>query len=128
MGWKAWLLAVSLVLVGGAVVLPALLEGEYRRAMSPDGRYTAIATYPLVELALPRFAGQSGDKSGYIRIEGADGTDYGKIPVAMVSMIHDIRWGEQGASLVAIGAWDFAHRTYAYWTEDQTREVTGRAD
>lgn len=130
MGWRSRLLLGGLVLVvvaGAGLTYLTTLEGEYRRETSPDGRYVAIATFPLAEIAVPRFPGQSGDKSGYIRIVDTDGTDYGKIPVPMVSMLYDIRWEAQGAYLVATGEWDFAGRTYWYWTDDQGGKVTGTA-
>ena len=97
-------------------------EGEYARINSPDGKYTAIATYSLSQLIIPRFPGQSGDKVGYVRIEGSNGIDYGKIPVPMIYMVHDIQWTNHGAQLVAVGDWDFAKREYRYWNKDQTKQ------
>ena len=104
--WKRRLLVASVALIAlpiGGVLFLAFQEGEYRREPSPDGRYTAIATYRVLDAMVPRFPGQSGDKAGHIRIEGTDGTDYGRMPVPMVSMIYDIRWEMGGAYLVAIG-------------------------
>lgn len=102
-------------------------EQFYLDRQSPDGRYTAIATYPAWELGVMRFPGQSGDKSGFVTIYGRDGTNYGKIPVPMVHMIHDIDWSAQGARLTGIGAWDFKDWTYWYWDRDQTERHHGRA-
>lgn len=127
--WGRRLLIAGLVFVALATAGLAYLlmqESEYRRIASPDGRYTAIASFRGYELLVPRFPGQAGDKGGSIRIEGVDGTDYGSIPVPMVSMIHDIRWEQDGAYLVAIGEWDFPAREYAYWNRAQTEKTVRR--
>jgi hypothetical protein len=112
----AW---ISLLLVHG--------ESEYRRTVSPDGHYIAIATFPPIEAMGAMVPGQSGDKAGHVRILGIDGTDYGRIPVPMVSMVDDIQWTDDGASICCGKEWNFIKREYSYWNEDETEKIVESA-
>ena len=124
----------SLLIFGGLVLAIAagvsiwlFSEAEYLRIKSPDGEYTAVVTYRRLELYRPTFPGQSGDKSGYIRIEDSEGANYGKIPVGMVSMSRDLEWTEEGADLTMVGEWNFSKREYRYWNDAQTKEYVKKA-
>lgn len=127
---KTWALVAAIFAVGAIFVVCAKLleqEGEYRRVTSPDGRYVAIATFPISETMVMRFPGQSGDKRGFIRIMGVDGTNYGKVPVGMVQMIYDMRWEKNGASLCCWNHWNFKTRSFSYWNDAQTEKFVKRA-
>lgn len=65
--------------------------------------------------------GQSSDKSGFVRVEGRDGTFYGKIPVPLLGMAGPMWWSKTGLT-TPVGEWDFSKKEYRYWNERQTEE------
>ena len=123
----------TVVIVGGLVLWIVgtvaawlLQEIEYLRIDSPDGQYQAIVTYRRYEAFRPAFAGQSGDKAGFIRIEDGDGRNYGRIGIPMVWMSRDLEWTKGGADLPLVCEWDFAKGEYRFWNESQTEEIVKR--
>ena len=111
----------------GAVWTNLHAENEYERVTSPDGRYTAVVTYPNWATSMVFTPGHSSDKPGFITIYGTDQTNYGKIPIPMLFFIHDLRWEKNGASLTGIGEWNFKEWEYWYWNEDQDKKIYGSA-
>lgn len=103
-------------------------EEEYKRITSPNGHYLAIATYKRYQLFIPSMPGQSSDKDGFIDIYGTDGTEYGRYPVLMVAVIHDLCWEETGAYVPAFCQWNFKTKTIRYWNESQTEETIIQMD
>jgi hypothetical protein len=69
--------ALLAIIIAGGGVRWLRQEDEYLRVNSPDGKYTAIVTCRRYASLLPIFPGGSGDKSGFIRIEGPGGSNYG---------------------------------------------------
>ena len=116
-----------IVVITGATLLWLVQEDEYLRIDSPDGNYTAIATYRRYKSFLPTMPGGSGDKEGFIRIVGPGGSNYGKIVVPMVSMSRDLEWTADGAHLKLVGEWGFSKREYRYWNDAQTEEIVKTA-
>lgn len=127
--WKRPLLIACcfLALIAGISVIWLFQEDEYLRIDSSEGEYTAIVTYRRYESFRPTLPGQSGDKAGFIRIEGKDGRNYGRISVPMVWMASDLEWTDDGAELKLICEWDFAKREYRFWNEAQTKEIVKHA-
>lgn len=111
------------VLIVGAVATWLFQEVEYLRIDSPDGRHTAVVAYRRYESFRPIFAGQAGDREGFIRIQDKNGVNYGRIGVPMVSMSRDLEWRNDGADLKLVCEWDFAKREYRFWNESQTKEI-----
>ena len=91
--------------------LPLVLTREYSRINSPNGRYHAVATYPIWKSFVTMTPGQSGDKSGTITIYTADGSSCGSVSVAMVSQIGDLEWSPDHAQIPAVAEWDLARGT-----------------
>jgi hypothetical protein len=119
-------LFIVLIIAGGGLGW-GFHEDEYLRIPSPGSKYVAIVTCRRFEALLPIFPGGSGDKSGFIRIERSDGTNFGKIPVPMVSMTQDLEWTSTGAYLTLVGEWDFPTKEYRWWNEAGTHEIVKRA-
>lgn len=119
--------AVSLGLgaLAGLILLALFSKEETRRFKSPDGRYECVVTRYRYENFIPGMPGQGSDYSCFLSIYDENGKHCGTIPVPMAWMVHDIKWTESGASLTAIGEWDFANQTCLYWNEDQTRQISG---
>lgn len=116
-----------IVVITGVTLFWLVQEDEYLRIESPDGKYTAIVTYPRYRSLLPMMPGGSGDKEGFIRIEDSGGSNYGKIDVPMVSMSRDLEWTADGARLKLVGEWVFLNREYRYWNEAQNEEIVKSA-
>lgn len=91
-------------------LLPFVLTGQYSRVSSPDGRFYAVATFPIWQRYVPMMAGQSGDKSGYITIYTAEGHSCGRTPVDMVSFIGDLKWSTHRAEIRLVAEWDLSQR------------------
>ncbi len=102
-------------------------ETEYERVTSPDGRYTAVVTYPNWASTMIMPPGHSSDKPGFVTIYGTDKTNYGNIPIPMLFFSHDLRWEKDGASIPGIGEWRFKDWDYWYWNEDQDEKIRGNA-
>ena len=102
------LTAISFLIA--VVLLPFVLTSQYSRVTSPDGRFYAVATFPIWQSYVPVMPGQSGDKSGRITIYSADGRSCGSTPIEMVSFIRDLEWGEDRAQIRLVAEWDLAHR------------------
>jgi hypothetical protein len=68
---------ILIVSAGAALVvmtsLTFALTGEYSRVSSPDGRFYAVATFPIWQRYVPMMPGQAGDKSGCVTVYTADG-------------------------------------------------------
>jgi hypothetical protein len=79
---------------------------EYQRVVSPDGKFTAIATAPLWAVFVPMMPGGSGDKPGRIEIIGDDGRGYGSVEVEMVQSIGDLEWTPDTASIPLVYDWE----------------------
>jgi hypothetical protein len=90
--------------------LPFVLTAEYRRVTSPDGRFYAVATYPIWQAYVPMSPGSSGDKSGYIAVYTRDGKSCGRVSVEMVWFIQDIQWGVSTAEVPLVADWDLVRR------------------
>ena len=90
--------------------LPFILDGEYSRVASPDGRFYAVATYPIWQCCVPMMAGQAGDKSGSVTVYTADGRSCGRAPVEMVSFIRDLEWRTDRAAIRLVAEWDLSKR------------------
>jgi hypothetical protein len=88
--------------------LPFVLTGEYSRVSSPDGRFYAVATFPIWQRYVPMLPGQSGDKSGCMALYTADGRSCGRVPVEMVSFIRDLEWGTNRAEIPLVAEWDLS--------------------
>lgn len=123
--WARPLLIVSgvVVLIVSAVATWLFQEVVYLRIDSPAGRHTAVVSCRRYESFRPTFAGQAGDREGFIRIQGKNGVNYGRIGVPMVGMSRDLEWRNDGADLKLVCEWDFAEREYRFWNESQTREI-----
>ena len=83
----------------------ALRTKEYARVFSPDGAFSAVAKNRAYAAWLPASIGGSGDKADWVRILTKDGREIGRVPVAMVSEIQDIRWSRDEASIVGVASW-----------------------
>ncbi len=84
------------------------LKTEYLRVSSPDGRHYASVTVAKWKTWIPMMAGQSGDKSGYVTIFTKEGRSCGRVPLEMVSFIHDLRWASNRAEIPLVAEWDLA--------------------
>jgi len=116
-------LVIALVFVISMTVVWLFHEEDCFRIASSDGRYTAIVTCRHYTDLMGCFPGQAGDKAGFIRIEGADGVKFGRIPIPMVWMAREIEWTSTGAKLKLIGEWNFLTKEYRYWNKAQTQEI-----
>jgi hypothetical protein len=95
MKFKHLILAAALFGVAfAAIVLP---KSEYDRVSSPDGKLIVTAYKRAIYSFIPLSPGHGGDASGWIRVETKDGRIIHEFPVAMLSLIRDIRW-ENGAA------------------------------
>jgi len=104
-------IAVGSVLVCLIVLLsPFVLTGEYVRVSGPDGRFYAVATFPIWQRYVPLMPGQSGDRSGSVTVYTADGRSCGRVPVDMVSFIRDLEWKPGRAEIRLVAAWDLSKR------------------
>ncbi len=97
------------------VLLPFVLTSQYARVTSPDGRFYAVASFPMWQSYVPMMPGQSGDKPGYITIYTADGRSCGRTAVEMVSFIRDLEWGTGRAEIRLVAAWDLSQRRVHRW-------------
>ena len=100
--------AIACLLV--LTLLPFVLTGQYSRVSSPDGRFYAVATFPIWQRYVPMMTGQSADKSGYITIYTADGRSCGRTSVEMVSFIQDLEWSTGRAEIRLVAEWDLLQR------------------
>ena len=91
------------IALAASIFLPS---GEYQRLSSPDGRFYAIARYPLWQSFVPVMPGGGGDMSGSITIYSREGNSCGRAPVDMVSLIGDVRWSADEARIPAVAEWD----------------------
>ncbi len=73
---------------------------------------------------VPSLPGQGSDYSCFLSIY-EDGTHCGTIPIPIAWMVDDLRWSDSGASLTAVGEWDFESRTCMYWSADQETQISG---
>ena|SRR3989442_2744055 len=103
---KKILILSVIICLAVLAMLPFVLTGEYSRVRSPDGRFYAIATFPIWERYYPMMPGQSGDKSGYVTIYTADGHSCGRTSVDMVSSIRDLEWRSDRAEIRLVAEWD----------------------
>jgi hypothetical protein len=92
------------------ISLPFVLTGEYSRVTSPDGRFYAVATFPIWQSYVPMLPGQGGDKSGSVTVYTSDGRSCGRAPVEMVSFIRDLEWGTNRAEIRLVAEWDLSKR------------------
>lgn len=120
-----WLLFAS-VLVLAAATLAGMAwlwgEVEYTRIDSPNGNHVAVVTYRRYRSLWVGFPGQAGDKSGFVRIKGKDGTNYGRIPVPFVWLVRELQWAPDGAEMKLVGRWDFPKREYRWSTPSRERK------
>ncbi|GAA5496326.1 hypothetical protein Rhal01_02509 [Rubritalea halochordaticola] len=114
---RAWLAAGICLALFAAVCGWLMMDQEYERLPSPDGRYTAIVSYPRYATALPALPGGGGDKAGHIHIIDAAGESYGELPLFMLSQANDLEWTRGGARIKGVGEWDFASKTCQSWEE-----------
>jgi hypothetical protein len=96
---------LSLGLLVTAMCFVAFSKKEYDRVASSDGRFVAVAEYPRYEAFLPMFPGTAGDKSGTITLFTRDGRKIGTTRVEMVSIVREIRWTKDEATLPLIANW-----------------------
>lgn len=94
-----------LFLVVGAGLFAGLRREEYDRVTSPDGRFTAVATYHAYQACVPRMPGGGGDKPGTIEVFGQGGVSCGRADVVMVSELYSIRWDRDEASIPIEAVW-----------------------
>ena len=88
---------------------------EIYRTPDPTGKYVAIVSYERWQKPFATTPGNSGSHSGYIRIETADGKDLGKAQLPILWMASEMRWREDGATLVGSGVWDFKGGKFESW-------------
>jgi hypothetical protein len=112
------------LIMAGAAALWAFSKEEVRRFKSPDGQHDCVITRYRYESITPRFPGQGSDYSCFLSIyEGA--RHCGTIPIPIAWMVDDLSWEGTGASLTAVGEWDFQSQTCHYWSEDQETRISG---
>ena len=107
---KKIVMGTALVCFGALVSLPFVLTGEYSRVASPDGRFYAVATFPIWQRYVPVMSGQAGDKSGCVTVYTAEGRSCGRAPVEMVSCIRDLVWSTDHAEIRLVAEWDLSKR------------------
>jgi hypothetical protein len=105
---KKIVMASSLACFVALASLPFILAGEYSRVVSPDGRFYAVATFPIWQRYVPMMPGQTGDKSGSVTVYTADGRSCGRAPVEMVSSIRDLEWSTDRAEIRLVAEWDLS--------------------
>jgi hypothetical protein len=92
-------------LVACAVVVLAMRKKEYAQISSPDGDFIAVAEYRAYSSWIPMSIGSGGDKAGWILLRTKEGREIGSASVPMISMVRDIRWTKEEASLVGVASW-----------------------
>ena len=107
---KKILMAGALACFATLAPLPFALTGEYSRVTSPDGRFYAVATFPIWQSLIPMMPGSSGDKSGSVTIYAAGGGSCGRTPVDMVRFIQDLEWTTNHAEIRLVAEWDLSKR------------------
>ncbi len=107
---KKIVMASALACLAALASLPFVLTGEYSRVTSPDGRFYALATYPIWQSFVPMAPGSSGDRSGSITVYTAGGSFCGRAPVDMVRFIQDLEWTTNHAEIRLVADWDLSKR------------------
>lgn len=118
---RTLLTGIIIFVIFGTMVLWLSQEVEYARFDSPSKNHTAVVSYRRYNSYLPMSPGQSGDKAGFIRIEGKDGRSYGKAKIPMLWMSQDLEWMPNGAALKFVCEWNFSKREYRLWNDSQTK-------
>ncbi len=113
----------GLVVLGAAGVLWLLTPREQRRFPSTDGRYQIVLLSQPYQSLIPRMPGGGSDRPGWVELEDNNGRSFGRVPIAMLHMVHSLQFTEDGASIPAVGRWEFRARRVRYWNPDQTREI-----
>lgn len=107
---KKIVMASALACFVALASLPFFLTGEYSRVASPNGRFYAVATFPIWQRYVPMMPGQAGDKSGCVTVYTADGRSCGRAPVAMISFIRELEWSTDHAEIRLVAEWDLSKR------------------
>ena len=107
---KKIVMASALACFVGSASLPFVLTREYSRVTSPDGRFYAVATFPIWQSFVPTMPGGSGDKSGSVTVYTAGGISCGRAPVEMVWFIQDMEWTTNHAEIRLVAEWDLSKR------------------
>jgi hypothetical protein len=90
-------------------------EFEISRTVDPSGKYIAIVSYQRWQKPYATTPGNGGSHAGYIRIETVNGKDLGMANLPILWMADDMRWRENGATLVGSGIWDFKTGKCEQW-------------
>lgn len=79
-----WLRLLALAIVAAVIAvlsLPFVIRAEHQRVSSPDGRFHAVATYPIWQRYVGMMPGSSGDKYGSITLYTQSGRRCGSVHV-----------------------------------------------
>ena len=98
-----------MVVICFLLALPLVLAGEYIRVTSPDGRFHAVAIYPMWRALIPMMPGQGGDKPGQVEVVSAAGASCGRVAVERVSAIQGLEWHGDRAEIRLVAEWDLAN-------------------
>ena len=90
-------------------------EIEVSRTPDPTGKYVVIVSFQSWQKPFTTTPGNGGSHSGYVSIETMDGKDLGKANLSILWMADDMRWREDGATLVGSGIWDFKSEKFESW-------------
>jgi hypothetical protein len=117
----------SLVALAVSVGVALLAPREDARELDPSGRFLAVTMSQPIRSLLPATPGHGGGRPGFLEIVGVDGRSYGRAPLPMVWMVHDLTWSREGAYIPAVAEWSFVGGgACRYWDSESGKAFACR--
>lgn len=115
-------ICLILIAIIFGILIWAFSKVEVYRFYSPNRCFECVVKRYKYKNLIPKFPGQGSDYSCFLSIYKKQEL-CGTIPVAMASMINDLEWTENTASIRTIGEWNFSDETCFYWAENGNTKV-----